>query len=74
MFFAEAVTPIEKTHRAALKANVHLHQLARALDRAVELAASRRHLRQGIAQRKAAEGALEKTGNYVQLVGESRRG
>ncbi len=74
MFFAEAVTPIEKTHRAALKANVHLHQLARTLDRlAVELAASGRHLRRGIAQRKAAEEALEKSGKHrTSLLEQSR--
>jgi signal transduction histidine kinase len=65
MFFAEAVTPIEKTHRAALKANVHLHKLARTLDRrAVELAASGRHLRRGVVQRKAAEEALKKSGKH----------
>src|ERR1041384_791858 len=27
IFFAEAITPIEKTHRAALKPNAHLNQL-----------------------------------------------
>jgi signal transduction histidine kinase len=65
MFFAEAVTPIEKTHRAALKANVHLHTLAWTLDRrAVELAASGCHLRRGVVQRKAAEEALKKSGKH----------
>jgi len=29
MFFSEAITPIEKTHRAALKANVRLSQCRR---------------------------------------------
>src|ERR1700730_8913669 len=27
IFFTEAITPIEKTHRAALKANAHLSQV-----------------------------------------------
>ncbi|MGD0061351.1 MAG: histidine kinase [Verrucomicrobiia bacterium] len=74
MFFAEAITPIEKTHRAALKANVHLDQLARTLDRqAVELAASGRHLKRGIVRRKAAEGALEKSGkHHASLLEQSR--
>jgi signal transduction histidine kinase len=75
LFFAEAVTPIEKTHRAALKANVHLNQLTKALSRrTVELAASNRFLKQGIAQRKAVEKALKKSvGHYARLVKESRR-
>jgi signal transduction histidine kinase len=65
LFFTEAITPIEKTHRAALKANVHLNQLAQTLGRrAVELAASGRHLKRGIVQRKAAEEALEKSGKH----------
>jgi len=33
MFFSEAITPIEKTHRAALKANVRLSQLQKRLGR-----------------------------------------
>jgi signal transduction histidine kinase len=65
MFFAEAITPIEKTHRAALKTNVHLHKLAQTLDRrVVELAASDCHLRRGVVQRKAAEEALKKSGKH----------
>jgi hypothetical protein len=56
MFFTEAITPIEKTHRAALKVNVHMHQLAQTLDRrAVQLAASGRHLKRSVVQRKATE-------------------
>jgi signal transduction histidine kinase len=75
LFFAEAITPIEKTHRAALKANVHLRQLARTLDRrTVDLAASGRHLKQRVAQRKGVEQALKKSaGHYARLVKESRR-
>jgi signal transduction histidine kinase len=75
MFFAEAIGPIEKTHRAALKANVHLSQLSQTLGRrTVDLAASNRFLKRGIAQRKTAEKALKKsTGHYARLVKESRR-
>jgi signal transduction histidine kinase len=75
MFFAETITPIEKTHRAALKASTRLNQLTQALGRrTVDLAASGRHLKQGIAQRKAVEQALKKSaGHYARLVKESRR-
>jgi len=75
IFFAEAVTPIEKTHCAALKANVHLNQLTKTLGRrTVDLAASKRFLKQGIAQRKTVEQALKKSaGHYARLVKKSRR-
>src|ERR1017187_8054699 len=33
IFFDEAIIPIEKTHRAALKANVSLSRLSQTLDR-----------------------------------------
>ena len=64
IFFAEAITPIEKTHRAALKANVRLSQLSQTLGRrTADLAASNRSLKQGIAQRKTVEaGPQEKRG------------
>src|SRR5436190_82044 len=32
IFFTEAITPIEKTHRAALKASAHLNQVNKTLD------------------------------------------
>jgi signal transduction histidine kinase len=75
LFFAEAITPIEKTHRGALKANVHLNQLAHKLGRRTAgLAASNRSLKQGIVQRKGVEQALKKSaGRYARLVKESRR-
>ena len=64
-FFTEAITPFEKTHRAALKANVRLSQLQKRLGRrTVDLAASNRSLKQGIAQRKAVEEALKKKGDH----------
>jgi signal transduction histidine kinase len=75
VFFAEAITPIEETHRAALKANVHLNQLAKTLGRRmVDLAASHRFLRQDIVQRKTVEQALKKSGEHSRkLLKESRR-
>jgi signal transduction histidine kinase len=75
LFFAEAITPIEKTHRAALKANAHLNKLNKTLARrTVDLATANRFLKQGIAQRKAVEQSLKKSvGHYARLVRESRR-
>lgn len=64
-FFAEAITPIEKTHQAAQEASGHLNQLTKTLGRrTVELAASGRHLKRGIVQRKAAEQALKNSGKH----------
>ena len=75
IFFAEAITPIEETHHAALKANVRLSRLRRTLGRrTANLAASNRSLKQGIAQRKTVEQALKKSGEHSRkLLKESRR-
>ncbi|HUJ11183.1 MAG TPA: histidine kinase [Verrucomicrobiae bacterium] len=75
LFFAEAITPIERTHRAALKANAHLNQLHNKLGRrTADLAVSNRFLKQGIVQRKTVEQALKKSAkHYARLVKESRR-
>jgi signal transduction histidine kinase len=74
IFFAEAITPIEKTHHAALKATLHLSQLNKTLGRrTVDLAATNRSLKQKIAQRKAAEEALKKReAHSAKLLKESR--
>jgi signal transduction histidine kinase len=74
IFFDEAITPIEKTHHAALKANVRLSRLSQMLDRrTVDLAASRRSLKQGIVRRKTVEQALKKSGEHSRkLLKESR--
>jgi len=74
LFFAEAITPIEKTHRAALKANVHLNQLHTTLSRRTEdLAASNQHLKRGIVQRKTVEQDLKNSvEHHARLVKESR--
>ena len=74
-FFIEAIVPIERTHRAARTANINLQRLTRALGRrTADLAAARRCLNQGIAQRKTVEAALKKSaGQSTRLLLESRR-
>ncbi|MGD0744984.1 MAG: sensor histidine kinase [Verrucomicrobiota bacterium] len=73
-FFAEAITPIEKTHRTARDANAHLQQMIQTLNqRSVDLAASNRRLRQEIVQRKSVEESLRKSEqHYSQLLEQSR--
>lgn len=59
LFFAEAITPIEKTHRGAREANLHLNQIVAALSqRTLELADSVEELKLEITQRMAVEEAL----------------
>jgi signal transduction histidine kinase len=72
-FFAEAITPIEETHRTALEANVHLGQVNQKLrQRNEDLAASTRRLRVEISERRSAEESLKKTErHYAQLLGQS---
>jgi len=74
-FFTEAVTPIEKTHPAALKASAQLNQVNKTLERrTMHLAASNRSLKQSIVRRKAAEAALKKSGGHSKkLLEESSR-
>lgn len=74
MFFVEAITPIEATHRAARETSSDLDRLAKTLRRrTVELATSGRLLKQGIVQRKAAEKALKKSGKHrANLLEQSR--
>ena len=68
-----AITPIEETHCAALKADARLSRLNKTLGRrTVDLAASNHSLQQGIARRKAVEAALKKSGeHYKTLLEES---
>jgi signal transduction histidine kinase len=74
-FFAEAITPIEKTHRTAREANVQLNQMIEKLSRrSMDLAASNRQLKQEIARRKSVEESLRKSEqHYSQLLEQSRR-
>ena len=73
-FFAEAITPIEKTHRAAREDNDQLVQLNHALhQRSVELIASNRQLQREIRQRKSVEESLRKSEHhYSELLEQSR--
>ena len=65
IFFAEAITPIEETHRAALEAKVRLSRLRRKLGgRTADLAAANRSLKQGITRRKTVEEALKRSGEH----------
>jgi signal transduction histidine kinase len=72
-FFTEAITPIEKIHRGAREAAVHLNQIVEMLSqRTVELAASNLDLEQEIAHRKAVEAALKKSeDHYGELLKQS---
>ena len=59
IFFAEALTPIEQTHRGAREASNNLNQLITALSlQTLELAASNDELKEEIVQRKAVEESL----------------
>jgi signal transduction histidine kinase len=75
IFFAVAITPIEKTHQSAREATAQLKKFVETLSqRTVELAASNLELNQEITQRKAAEEALKKSEHhYSQLLEKSER-
>ncbi len=75
IFFAAAITPIEKTHRGAVNATVHLNKFVEMLSqRTVELAASNLELNNEITQRKAVEEALKKSErHYSKLLEQSDR-
>jgi signal transduction histidine kinase len=72
-FFAEALTPIEKTHRTAREANAHLNQMLETLHRrSAELHDSNRELKKEIAQRKSVEESLRKSErHYSRLLEQS---
>jgi signal transduction histidine kinase len=74
-FFAEAIIPIEKTHRIAQETNVDIDRLnQRLLRRSAELGSSNRQLKREIAQRKSVEKSLRKSEqHYGQLLEQSRR-
>ena len=75
LFFTEAITPIEKTHPAAVQADAHLDRVHQKLGRrTVDLAAANRSLKKTILRRKVVEKALKKRGgNSKTLLEESRR-
>jgi two-component system sensor histidine kinase DegS len=73
VFFAEALTPIVETHRAARHSKLELIRLNETLHRrTLELAASNRQLQSGILRRKTVESALKSSGeHYARLLRES---
>jgi two-component system sensor histidine kinase DegS len=75
IFFAEAITPIEKSHRTALEASLHFDQLNQRLrERRADLAISDRQLKLEIVQRKGVEESLRKSEqHYGRLLEESQR-
>ena len=74
-FFADAITPLEETHRTAHEANSNLNRMMRTLNqRTAALAVSNRQLKQEILQRKAVEESLRKSEqHYGQLLEQSRQ-
>jgi signal transduction histidine kinase len=74
-FFAEAIIPMEETHRSAMEANVHLSRLNQELSRrTVNLAASSLLLKKQIARRLVVEETLRKSKQHtIQLLQQSRR-
>jgi len=72
-FFAEAITPIEETHRAMREATVRLNQMIEVSNRrGADLADSNRQLKQEIAQRKSVEESLRNSErHYSQLLEQS---
>jgi signal transduction histidine kinase len=69
MFFAEAITPIEKTHRTAREANFRFGQLNQSLrQRSVDLAVSNRQLKREVSRRKQVEQSLRKSERHYGLL------
>ncbi len=72
-FFAEAITPIEKTHRTAREADIRLNQMIEISNRrSADLADSNQRLKREITQRKAVEESLRSSErHYSQLLEQS---
>lgn len=75
IFFARAIIPMERTHRAAVNANSKLSRLNQSLSRrTLELAASNRQLVREIARRRVVEESLRRSERNTSLsLEESRR-
>jgi len=73
IFFAEAITPIVETHRAARQSRLELDRVTEMLnERTTELAATNRQLQRGIVRRKSVEAALKISGaHYSKLLKDS---
>ena len=74
VFFTEAITPIERTHRSAVEAEQQIAQASDTLAQSsVELADSQHELQNGITLREAAEAALQSSRDtFETLLKESR--
>jgi signal transduction histidine kinase len=73
-FFAEVITPIEKTHRRAQKTNVHLARANAVLkQRTAQLVASNQELKREILQRGGVEKALRNSQRHYTLLLEQSR-
>ena len=73
-FFAEAITPLESTHRGALEANVRLSHANRSLNRRTsDLAVSNRRLQKEISRRMVVEETLRKSERHSALMAEQLR-
>jgi signal transduction histidine kinase len=74
-FFAEVVTPIERTHRTAREANLRLNDLIGKLHRrSADLKVSNRQLKKEIAQRKLVEESLRNSErHYSKLLAQSQQ-
>jgi len=74
-FFAQAITPIENTHRIARETNVQMDRLNQSLrQRSAALTASNQQLKQEVAQRRSVEESLRKSEqHYGQLLAQSKR-
>ncbi len=73
-FFAEAITPLESSHRGALEANVHLNRANQSLKRRTsDLAVSNRRLQKEIARRMVVEETLMKSERHSALMAEQLR-
>jgi signal transduction histidine kinase len=73
IFFTEAITPIEQTHRAGVESAARLNQQNKTLaHRTAQLALVNRQLKKGIRRRKTAEDALKKSErHHTKLLRES---
>ena len=75
VFFAEAIVPIEETHRAAMKAGVRIGQLTRTLRRRTRASSvSVGQLERAIAQRQAVEAVLKQSADrHAKLLAKAER-
>jgi len=74
LFFAEAIIPLEATHRSALESNVQLSRLNRALKRrTMDLTASTLKLQQEITRRHAVEENLRQSEQHASRLLEKSR-